>query len=202
MPYGVPMSGDATGGQGVNWSSLLAPGFLSFLPAILGKLGVFGEDPQMKLRRQIQGLLAPQNMSQQTQQFYQQNLGSPAYSQAQGSIAAGANQTANQVAQHLGRMGIGSTGTGAILGSLTPSLVGQQQAQLRTGAFQGAQQQAQQNIQQQIQNLLGTSGPSQNMQLFGGGLAALAPFLQSFFSNKYPGAFGNIGQFGQQGVRQ
>jgi len=80
------------------------------------------------------------------------------------------------------------------MSSLIPSLVGSQQAGLRTSAYDTAQQQAQQNIMQQIAALQGTSGPSQNMQMFGAGISNFMPFLQQFMGNKYPGIFGNQSQ--------
>lgn len=166
---------------------LLLSALLSFSPAILSRL--FGGDPQARLRQQINQLLAPQNVSRLTNQFYQQNLGSPAYSQAQGTIAAGANQTGNEVAQRLGSMGIGSTGTGAILSSLTPSLVGREQGGLRTSAYNFAGQQAQDTIARQIAALTGTQGPSQSQQFLAGGLESFGPMLTAWLKAHYPNSF-------------
>lgn len=89
------------------------------------------------------------------------------------------------MAQSLAARGIGTTGTGAILSGLTPSLVGSQQAGLRTSAYQGAQSQAQNAIQKQLEALQGTSVnpqtgqmiPSQGQQYFAGGLDAFLPYL-------------------------
>ena len=121
-------------------------------------------------------------------------MGSPAYQQGLGTIAAGANATAANVARQLGASGIGATGTGAILSSLGPSLVGGQQAGLRTAAYTGAQNQAQSQIAQQIAALTGTSGPSQSQQLFSGGLEAFLPYLQSLLGSRLggPGYFGAV----------
>lgn len=163
---------------------LLLSALLSMAPGFLSKL--FGGDPQAALRRRIAELTSPQNVGNLTGQFYQQALGSPAYSQALGTIAAGANQTANQTAASLAQRGIGTTGTGAILSSLGPSLVGSQTAGLRTAAYSGAQSQAQQQIQQLIASLMGTQGPSQSSQLFAGGLSALGPLLEAWIKSKYP----------------
>src|SRR5262245_3225893 len=110
----------------------LLAGLISFLPSLISPL--FG-DPQKKLRKQLNKLSSPDYAANQTNQYYQQAISSPAYAQAQGTIAAGANATQANVARALGASGIGSSGTGAILSSLTPSLVGGQQAQLRTGAY-------------------------------------------------------------------
>lgn len=172
-------------------SPLLLSALFSFAPGLFAHL--FGGDPQAKLRHQINALLAPGNVTKLTNQFYQQALGSPAYSQAQGTIAAGANQTANQVAANLGARGIGTTGTGAVLSGLTPSLVGSQQAGLRTTAYNAAGSQAHSTIEQQIAALMGTSGPSQGQQLFAGGLESFGPMLTAWLRAKYPGSF----QFGQ-----
>jgi hypothetical protein len=131
--------------------------------------------------------------------MYQQQLASPAYSQAQGAIAQGANQTGNQVATELGARGIGTSGTGAILSSLTPSIVGSQMGQLKTGAYNSAQQQAQNTIQQQIANLQGTSGPSQSRQLFAGGLDAFLPFLLQHLGKGLPtNSLQDAGNYGAQ----
>lgn len=160
---------------------------MSFGPGFLS--GIFGGDPQKELRKKMMQLMSPQNQAKLTNQFYQQNLGSPAYSQGLSTIAAGANQAGNQVAANLGARGIGTTGTGAILSSLVPSLVGSQQAQLRTGAYNSAQGQAMQTLQQQLAALTGTAGPSQTRQLFGAGLDAFGPMFNSWLMAKYPGAF-------------
>ena len=194
---GAPLVGGsiATGGL----ASLLIPLLSSFGPSILSKL-FGGKSPQEKLQQKIMALLAPQNMSKLTNQLYQQNLGSPGFSQAQGQIAAGANQAGNNLAAKLGARGIGTSGSAAVMSSLIPSLVGSQQAGLRTDAFNSAQGMAQNNIQQQIEALKATSGPSQNMQLFGTGMSSFAPYLQKFMASKYPSIFGNqspSGGFGQ-----
>lgn len=163
---------------------LLIASFASMLPGLLSKL--FGSDPNAKLRAEIARLTSPQNVGNVTNQFYQQALSSPAYSQAQQSIATGANQTSNQLATSLASRGLGTSGTASVLSSLTPSLVGSQQAGLRTTAYQGAQGQAEQSIQQLLAALMGTRGPSQSSQLFAGGLSALGPLLEAWIKSKYP----------------
>lgn len=160
----------------------------SFGPAALSKL--FGNDPQAKLRKQIMQLLSPQNAAKLTNQFYQQGISSPAFSQGQQAIAAGANQASNSLAGNLGARGIGTTGTGAVLSSLTPSLVGSQQAGLRSGFYNQAQEQAQNSIQQQIAALTGTSGPSETQKYLAGGLDAFSPFLQSWLKQRFGGTQG------------
>lgn len=159
---------------------LLLSGLLSLAPGLFS--GLFGGDPQKKLRKQINKLLDPKNQAALTKQFYEQAISSPAYSQAQGTIAAGANQAGGDIASSLAQRGIGTSGTGAILPGLVSSLVGSQQAGLRTSAYQGAQGQAQNTLQQQLAALTGTSGPSQTQQLFAGGLDALGPLLAQYFS--------------------
>lgn len=168
----------------LNFGNLLAMGGISMLPGLLS--GLFGGDPQSELRKQIRMLMNPANVGKLTNQFYQQGISSPAYSQAQGTIGAGANLASGQLASSLGARGIGTSGVGAILSSLTPSLVGSQMAGLRTGAYQSAQQQAMDSIQQQIKVLLGTQGPSRTSQLFGAGLNAFAPLAQNYLMNKFP----------------
>lgn len=160
---------------------LILSSLLSFAPGLLSSL--FG-DPRKKLQKKIQKLISPANQAALTQQFYNQALGSPGFSQAQGQIAAGANQAGSDIASALAQRGIGTSGTGAILPGLVSSLVGSQQAGLRSAAYQGAQGQAQNNIQQQIAALQGTAGPSQTQQLFAGGLDALGPILAAYFGQQ------------------
>lgn len=169
--------------------SLFGSAGLSFLPGLLSALGLFG-DPQAALRKKVGQLTSAKNVGAETQQFLQQLLASPAFSQAQGNIAAGANATQGKLESSLGARGIGTSGSGAILSSLIPSLVGQQQSQLRTGAFQSAQQQAQQRIQAQLAALTGQAPAGQTSQLFAGGLDALGPLLKQFLSSRVPGISG------------
>ena len=182
---------------------LLLQALLSAAPGLLS--GLFGGDPRKKYRKQVAQLTSPQNVSNLTNQFYQQGISSPAYSQAQGTIAAGANQAANDVGASLAARGIGTTGTGAILSGLTPSLVGSQQAGLRTSAYNSAQGQAQNAIQKQLEALQGTSInpqtgqmiPGQTQQYFAGGLDAFLPYLQSLLTKqRAPMGGGNYGQLG------
>jgi hypothetical protein len=164
---------------------LLLSALLSFGPSIVSKL-FGGQDPKEKLRDEIMRLLDPKNQAALTGQFYQGNIGSPGYSQALGTIAAGANQTSNRVASSLAERGIGTTGTGAVLSGLTPSLVGSQTASLRTSAHDAALKQTEDFLRQRIAALTGTQGPSQNQQLFGAGLEAFGPYLQAYLKMKFP----------------
>jgi hypothetical protein len=174
--------------------ALAAYGLTSLLPSLFGHL--FG-DPQAELRKKLMKLTSSKNVGDLTNQYYQQALGSPAYSQAQGTIAAGANQAGNQLASALGARGIGTSGSGAVLSSLIPSLVGQQQAGLRTSAYTSGQQQAQSQIQQQIDALMGTKGPSQGAQLAAGGLEAFLPALLAALQGGGGGMMGSrMGQTG------
>jgi len=175
---------------------LLLGGGLSMLP---GLLSMFGGDPRKKYMSQVQKLLGPQNMGNLTQQFYQQGLGSPAFSQAQRQIAQGSNQAGNILAQRMGQAGIGGSGTGAVLSSMVPSMTGNALAGLQTGLYGAAQGQAQNSIQQQLQQLQAMgAGPSQNQQLFSGGMSAFGPMLQAFMAQRFPGMFGMGGGGGGQ----
>lgn len=162
---------------------LLISALLSFAPSLLG--GLFG-DPQKTLRRRLNAMSSPGTLAAYTNQNYQNILQGPAYSSALGGIASGANATQNRLATELGARGLGTSGTGAVLNSLIPSIVSSQQGQLKTGAYGAAQSQAQQQIQQMIAALTGTSGPSQSQQLFAGGLEAFAPMLLQWLKSKYP----------------
>jgi hypothetical protein len=179
-------TGGAMGAIGGALAGLGPGALLSFLPSLLTALG---GNPQVKLRRQLNKLSSPQYLANLTNQYYQQQLASPAYSQAQGTIAAGANATQGNVASSLGQMGVSNSGLGAILSSLTPSLVGSQQAGLRTSAYQGAQGQAQQRVQDLINNLLGTQGNSPARNLAGQGVEAFMPFIQQYLQKQYPQSF-------------
>lgn len=151
--------------------------------ASLGPAGIvklLGGDPAERLRREAARLTSARNVGNTSDAFYRQLLASPAYAQAQGAIAAGANQAANALANELGARGIGTSGTGAVLSSLTPSLVGSQTAELRTSAYRSAQEQAAEAIRQQIAALAGTLGPSQSDQMLAGGLTAWSPMLVNF----------------------
>ena len=192
------LSGASLGGLG--WFAIANPALgipllLSMGPAALSAL--FAQSPKV-LQEKIAALMTPENIEKTTGQFYQQGLGSPAYSQAQANIATGANQTANTLAASLAARGIGQTGTGAILNSLTPSIVGNQQADLQAKMYTQAQNAAMQNIKDRIAQLQGiaTQGPSQTMQLFGAGLDAMSPYVQQYLQTKYPKVYGpkNTGQ--------
>lgn len=168
---------------------LLLSALLSFAPGFLSRL--FGGDSNARLRREVKRLTNPLNVGRVTNQFYQQSLGSPAYQQALGTIAAGANAASSNLAGALGARGLGTTGTGAVLSSLTPSLIGSQRAGLTSAAYQGAQSQAQQSIEAQLRALMGTQGPSYSGQLYGAGLSAFAPMLQAWLQSQLKG--GSVG---------
>lgn len=179
--------GGAALAAGGGFPPLLLAGLLSYAPGLIA--GLLGGDPQKKLRKKLAKLTSAANVGKVTDEFYRQNIASPAFSQAQGTIAAGANATAGNVARQLGASGIGSSGTGALLSSLTPSIIGQQTAGLRTGAFQSAQQSAQENIRQQVAALTGTQGPSPVQSAFSMGTQAFSPFLSQYLQQKYPTFF-------------
>ena len=193
-PGSNPGLGAGAFGMIPGFSSLLLPALMSFAPALFNKL--LGRDPAKELRRRVAQLTSAGNVGKLTNEFYQQAQGSPAFSQAQGNIATGANIASADVARSLAARGIGTSGQGAILSGLTPSLVGSQQAGLRSSAYQGAQNQAQQAIQAQLAALGGApqfGAPSPTQGFFGAGLEAFAPFLQQYLKSKFPG-YGN--QFG------
>lgn len=176
---------------------LLLSALMSFAPGLLSSL--FG-DPRQKYLSQVRRLTSAQNVGRETDKAYQNIIGGPAFSQAQSTIAAGANQASNQVAQNLAARGIGTSGTGAVLSGLTPSLVGSQMGQLRTSAHTSAQEQANRAIQAQLNALSGTYGQaSPTQQAFGTGLEAFLPFLQSLLQNRGAGGQGPSNFMGQPG---
>ena len=168
---------------------MLIPLLMAFGPSIISSLfgGGKGTTQQDRLRQQIMALLSPEAQKQLADKYYQQNIASPAFSQGQGAIAVGANQSANMVAQNMGARGLAGSGTRDVLSSLGPSLVGSQMAGLRTSAYNSAQTQAQQNIAAQIAALTGTvPGPSQGQQMLGTGIEAFTPYLTQYLRTKYP----------------
>lgn len=190
-PWYTPSAGAGAAGLGAaGGMPWLWPLLLSFGPGLLARL--FGGNSNAILRQRVQQLTSPQNVNLLTGKFYNQALGSPAYSQALGTIAAGANESGNQMAQKLGSAGIGNTGTGAVLSSLVPSLIGSQRAGLQTQAYGFGQSQAQNYINEQLKALYGTQGPSYQGQLFGAGLAGFGPYLQAWLRQRYPNSFGTM----------
>ena len=176
---------------------LLIASLLSAAPGLLSSL-FGGGGSQEKLRKQLLQLYSPENLGRQTNLLYNQALGSPAFAQGQAGIAAGANQSAADVARNLGASGIGMSGTGAIIPALKSSLIGQGLGNLRTSAYQGAQNQAQNMIQQRAGALTGTAGPSQSQQLFGGGLEALLPLLMQYLQKSQGGGGSFAGYLNQR----
>ena len=188
---GAAGAGGGLGGLLAGLGPMALPLLISFGPAIFSKvMDQIRGNPQQRLRDEIAKLQSPENIAALTNKYYQTAMAGPAYQGALGSIASGANQTAGNLAQSLGARGIGTTGTGAILSSLTPSIVGSQQAALRTKAYESSQQQAMDEIKARISALTGTQGPSQTQQYLGAGLSAISPYLQQFLGSKYPDIFG------------
>lgn len=165
-------------------NALLLPLLASFGPALFSKLFNRGQDPSQQIRE----LLKPENIAKLQGQFYQQGLQSPAFAKAQSSIATGANQASNQIGASLAARGLGTTGTGAVLSGLTPSLVGSQKADLYAGVGEAANRMTMQNIQDRI-SALQNQKPSQSAQFLGGGLEAFGPFLQAYLKGKFPGSY-------------
>jgi hypothetical protein len=166
----------------------------SFGPALLSKL--FGGQSSQEKEAQrllaekqasmdkIRALYDPAYRASLVKQNYQQNISSPAYSQAQGTIAAGANQAASQIASSLGQTGLTSSGTGAIMSGVIPSMVGHNLAGLKTSAWNSAGPAADQSIEGQVSAIMRTlgvqgapAGPSQTSQYAAMGMDAFSKFL-------------------------
>jgi hypothetical protein len=155
----------------------------SFGPALLSKL-FGGQSSGQQAMDKIRALYDPAYRAKLQAQYYQQNLSSPAYSQAQGTIAAGANQSASQIASNLGATGLTPSGTGAIMSGLIPSMVGHNLAGLRTTAYNAGGTAADTSIEGMVRAIMGTAGPSQSQQLLGGGLDAFSKFLSQYLTQK------------------
>jgi hypothetical protein len=174
----------------------------SFGPMLLSKL-FGGQSSGQQAQDKIRALYDPAYRAKLQAQYYQQNLQSPAYSQAQGTIAAGANQSASQIASNLGQTGLTSSGTGAIMSGLIPSMVGHNLAGLRTTAYNAGGTAADQSIEGMVRAILQTQGPSQTQQMFGAGTDAFSRFLSQYLSQKGLGTkttnqTGNLFSLGNQ----
>jgi hypothetical protein len=155
----------------------------SFGPALLSKL-FGGQSSGQQAMDKIRALYDPAYRAKLQAQYYQQNLSSPAYSQAQGTIAAGANQSASQIASNLGATGLTPSGAGAIMSGLIPSMVGHNLAGLRTTAYNAGGTAADTSIEGMVRAIMGTAGPSQSQQLLGGGMDAFSKFLSQYLTQK------------------
>jgi hypothetical protein len=158
---------------------------MSFGPSLLSKL-FGGQSSGQQAMDKIRALYDPAYRAKMQAQYYQQNLQSPAYSQAQGTIAAGANQSASQIASSLGQTGMTPSGTGAIMSGMIPSMVGHNLAGLRTTAYNAGGTAADQSIEGMVRSILATQGPSQTQQMFGAGASNFSNFLSQYLLNKQP----------------
>jgi hypothetical protein len=156
---------------------------LSFAPGLLSKL-FGGQSSGQQAMDKIRALYDPAYRAKLQAQYYQQNLQSPAYSQAQGTIAAGANQSASQIASSLGQTGLTPSGTGAIMSGMIPSMVGHNLAGLRTTAYNAGGTAADQSIEGMVRAILQTAGPSQTQGLMAGGLDAFSKYLSQYLTQK------------------
>jgi hypothetical protein len=162
---------------------MLLAALASFAPGLLSKL-FGGQSSGQQAMDKIRALYDPAYRAKLQAQYYQQNLASPAYSQAQGTIAAGANQSASQIAQALGATGLTSSGTGAIMSGVIPSMVGHNLAGLRTTAYNAGGTAADQSIEGMVRAILQTQGPSQSAQMFGAGASNFSNFLSQYLTQK------------------
>jgi hypothetical protein len=201
----APAATGALGAAGpIGWTPLLINAAMSFLPGLLsslfgGKSSAQKEQERLAKEKQdamdrIRALYDPAYRSKLQAKYYQQNLGSPAYSQAQGTIAAGANQAGSQIATSLGQSGLNQSGLGAVMSGMVPSMVGGKLATLRTSAYNAGGEAANADIAGQAQAIMQSlglqgapAGPSQTQQLLSGGMSAFAPYLSEFLSKKYTG---------------
>jgi hypothetical protein len=162
---------------------MLLAALMSFAPGLLSKL-FGGQSSGQQAMDKIRALYDPAYRAKLQAQYYQQNLQSPAYSQAQGTIAAGANQSASQIASSLGQTGLTPSGTGAIMSGMIPSMVGHNLAGLRTTAYNAAGGTADTTIEGMIQAILKTMGPSQTQQMFGAGVTDFSKYVADWLKAK------------------
>lgn len=94
-------------------------------------------DPSEQYRKyfeNLNALFSPQNINSKTNAFYQQFLGSPAYAQAQSSLARGANTIQNSYARGAAGMGA-TTGIGQAAKALSSGAYGSGLSQLQAGGY-------------------------------------------------------------------
>jgi hypothetical protein len=183
----------------IDWNALSA--WMARSPKTLGPAGLlfggmtsaekeserFAKEKQ-QVMDQIRMMYDPAYRAKMVQQYYQQALSSPAYAQAQGTIAAGANRAGSQIAASLGQSGLNQSGLGAVMSGMVPSMVGGKLAGLRTAAYQSGASAADSNISSMVNALLqglGMQGPapglSQGQQIDAGTLASLSSILGAKF---------------------
>lgn len=182
----LPLAAGAGGLGALLASPMGLPLLLSFLPSLVAR---FQKDPRQEYMAAVRRLYSPENMSRLTSQYYQQGLASPGYSAAQGNIAAGANQMAGQLAQNLGARGLSTTGLGSVLSSMTPSVVGSQQAALNTQTYNAARSDALENIKQQLAAMGGGPYTTPREAAFSQSLQSFTPYLMNYLKGKYPKTF-------------
>jgi hypothetical protein len=195
--------GGSSGGTTMGTSNLgIIPQLLmAFGPAIVAKMFGWKTAAEKEAERlakektsamdQIRALYDPAFRARLQAQYYQQNLSSPAYAEAQGKIAQGANQSAAQIASSLGQTGLTSSGAGAIMSGMVPSMVGRSLAGLGTAAYNAGGTAADASIEGQaaaIMRALGTqgasAGPSMPAQMAGAGLTDFSKYLGDWLTKR------------------
>jgi len=152
----------------------------AFGPALFG--GLFGaNDPNAKARQQYLDLLSPSRIAGLTNTFYNQNINSPAFSVAGRAANAGAMNLTNNLNRNFAQRGIFHSGVGSIAPALAQSSLGNQMANLYSGAWQNASQQGMGLAERQAQGIAGMpTAPNYSANLFAGGLNSFLPFLARY----------------------
>ena len=171
---------------------LLLPLLFQGASGVLGGIFGHGQDKaERKRRAEIMRLADPAYLRQLQQQFYNQALAGPAFSQgARGIYNAGQSMT-NRLQGSLAARGLSNSGVGSIAPALAASSTAGQLGNLRTNLYNAAGSQAGASQAQQLATLQGL-GPQPNYmgQAIGGSLADIGSFLGDYYKPK-PAATAN-----------
>lgn len=175
------------GGAATGGASMLLPLLLSGGTALGGLLGG-NQDPFQQYLGQLNKITNPGNIGADTNAFYKQFLGSPAFSAAQTANMGAANSLRNQMAGRLGASGLGATGIGQAAQGMAGSQFGGLQSKLYSGGWQGAQDMASRLAQLRVSGLGGAPQPwNMSGNLFGAGMGGLGDILKWYLNQQGAG---------------
>lgn len=157
---------------------------MAFGPSLFG--GALGRsDPNEKLRQQALALFNPKALQASTNQFYGQNVNSPAYSASQRGIIGTGQHLQNAVAASLASRGVAQSGIGAVMNPLAGSATGMGLSKLNASMWDMAGNQAQNSAQARAGILTGGPGPpNYTANLMAGGMNAIMPMLMEMMKQR------------------
>ena len=145
--------------------------------------GYMADQARKRFQERVKQLMSAGNISKETAAFLTNMIGGAGYQGALGRIAAGANATQSSIANTLASRGLGTSGIGAVMSGLTPSIVGKMQSDLYTKAEAESRQAAMEKIKQEIATLSGN--PNGLETALAGGIGVLGRGLEQWAANKY-----------------